>query len=168
MFLLRDSLAEPRTLSEVCMRNFVSLLAVALFAVAVMQGQANSSAVPKQMQSFDLNAIDKSVDPCTDFYHYACGNWLKKNPIPPDQAAWGRFNELHERNQIILRNILDKQSANNRRSQLQRPEDRRLLLLLHGRVRHRVEGTEASSAYVGSHRGAEREVPTTCPDRRSA
>ncbi len=98
------------------MRNLVSLLAVALFAITGAQAQTNTSAspdMPKPISSFDLNAIDKSIDPCADFYHYACGNWLKQNPVPPDQAAWGRFNELHQNNQIILRNILDKQSANN-------------------------------------------------------
>jgi putative endopeptidase len=98
------------------MRNPLCLLAIALFAIAAAQAQTNSSAatdMPKPMKSFDLNAIDKSIDPCTDFYQYACGTWLKQNPIPPDQAAWGRFNELHQNNQIILRNILDKQSANN-------------------------------------------------------
>jgi endothelin-converting enzyme/putative endopeptidase len=98
------------------MRNFLSLLAVALFAVTAALAQTNNSAstdVVKPIKSFDLNAIDKSIDPCNDFYQYACGTWMKQNPIPPDQAAWGRFNELHQNNQIILRNILDKQSANN-------------------------------------------------------
>ena len=44
---------------------------------------------PKAPQSFDLTAIDKTVDPCVNFYQYACGNWKKNNPIPSDQVALG-------------------------------------------------------------------------------
>ena len=57
---------------------------------------------PKKPIIFDLSAIDKSADPCVDFYQYACGNWLKQNPIPADQSRWGRFNELAERNNYLL------------------------------------------------------------------
>ncbi|WP_263383204.1 M13 family metallopeptidase [Granulicella arctica] len=57
---------------------------------------------PAKPISFDLSAIDKTADPCTDFYQYACGNWKKNNPIPADQVRWGRFNELAERNNYLL------------------------------------------------------------------
>ncbi len=96
------------------MRNRVLIFLLAFLAAIAGRAQTNPAVAdngPKQIKSFDIDAIDKAVDPCNDFYHFACGNWLKQNPIPPDQAAWGRFNELHENNQIILRTILDKQSA---------------------------------------------------------
>ncbi len=65
-----------------------------------------ASSVPPEIPIFDLNAIDKTIDPCVDFYQYSCGNWMKNNPIPPDQSRWGRFNELFEHNLYILRDIL--------------------------------------------------------------
>ena len=66
--------------------------------------------------SFDLTALDKTTDPCGNFYQYACGNWIANNPIPPDQSAWGRFNELNERNQRILRDILETSAGKASRS----------------------------------------------------
>jgi len=63
---------------------------------------ASAPTEPKKPISFDLSAIDKAADPCTNFYQYACGNWMKNNPIPADQVRWGRFNELAERNNYLL------------------------------------------------------------------
>ena len=81
-------------------------------AVAQTPGAPNAAdskpSAPPEAKSFDLSAIDKSVDPCVDFYAYACGNWNKANPIPGDQVRWVRsFSVLSERNRYLLWQELD-------------------------------------------------------------
>jgi putative endopeptidase len=94
------------------MRKLLNQLLASLFAAAslcVAQNASPSSGV-------DLKAIDASVSPCQDFYQYACGNWMKANPIPPEYARWGRFNELIDRNQDTLHTILEDAAKHPERS----------------------------------------------------
>ena len=84
------------------MYTFRCLLAAA-FAAACLPAADGPSA-----SGVDLKAMDPAVNPCQNFYQYACGGWRKNNPIPPDQSRWARFNELAERNLAIERGILEK------------------------------------------------------------
>ena len=63
--------------------------------------------------SLDVKAMDKSADPCVDFYQYSCGGWKKTNPIPPDQVSWGVYGKLYQDNLNFLRGILEQAGSTN-------------------------------------------------------
>ena len=78
------------------------------FCVAVAQNSGPAPASSHAAVRFSEDMLDKSIDPCTDFYAYACKKWKAANPIPADQSGWGRFNELEERGEYTVRGILEK------------------------------------------------------------
>ena len=66
-----------------------------------------SPAAAPELRVFDPSLIDKSIDPCENFYRFSCNNWFKRNPLPADHAGYGRFTELYELNLLHLRQILE-------------------------------------------------------------
>lgn len=60
---------------------------------------------------FDILSLNRAADPCGNFFQYACGGWMKANPIPGDASRWGTFDALQERNRILLQSVLEAASA---------------------------------------------------------
>ena len=83
-----------------------------LGAVAALAAPETAPRIPR----FSIDYMDKAVDPASDFFHYAAGNWIKANPVPADKSRWGAFIELQERNWFLIHGILDATAANKDRS----------------------------------------------------
>src|SRR5579863_5956531 len=95
-----------------CLLTVAGVLAAASFLAPEARAQesaehASGPAHPSELRVFDPALIDKSIDPCENFYLYSCNGWFKRNPLPPDQTAYGRFAELHELNRQHLKQILE-------------------------------------------------------------
>jgi len=92
------------------MRSLWKFIAVCALVIPLWaQSKPETAKKPADVR-FSADMLDKSIDPCTDFYAYACSKWQAQNPIPSDRASWGRFNELQERGEYIVQGILEKAS----------------------------------------------------------
>ncbi len=91
---------------------FASFVSVRMLRAG--QAAASSKTSAGESHGADLTILDKTCKPCEDFYRYANGEWLKKNPVPAAYPSWGRFNELAERNREQLRQILEAAAANSK------------------------------------------------------
>jgi putative endopeptidase len=101
-----------------------SLLASIAAAVCTL-GLTAQQPAPKPLSampyspSLDLTNMDRSVDPCDDFYKFSCGGWQKSNPIPADQPGWGVYSKLANDNQQFLWGILEDDARAQNRSPVQ-------------------------------------------------
>ncbi len=78
---------------------------VGISALAEQPVEAPLSALP-YTPSLDLAAMDPAANACEDFYQYACGGWMRRNPIPDDQTSWSVYGKLYDENQRYLWGIL--------------------------------------------------------------
>jgi putative endopeptidase len=84
--------------------------AMALAVLSVLPAVSQQASSEKHQPALDVHSMDRSVDPCTDFFAYSCGGWVKNNPIPPDQAAWDTYSKMQDENTARLRGILEAAS----------------------------------------------------------
>ena len=94
-------------------KHSVCLLLLLLVTLTLANAQAPSAkpssepALPYS-PSLDVSSMDKSIDPCVDLYHYSCGGWQQKNPIPPDQTSWSVYAKMYQDNLMFLRGMLEQ------------------------------------------------------------
>jgi putative endopeptidase len=92
-------------------RTTISLLLLWFVAALLSASPQEQMPATKTLKALDPDLMDKSVDPCENFYQYSCGGWLKQNSIPKDESSYGRPNEIIDRNQEVLKAILEKAAA---------------------------------------------------------
>src|SRR5579863_9797040 len=91
-------------------RAWLNNIAAFLVSMVPLLSQDRPLAALPYTPSLDLPSMDRSANPCTNFYRYSCGGWIKNNPIPPDQAVWNVYSKLQQDNELFLWGLLAQAS----------------------------------------------------------
>ena len=94
--------------------NTINSFVLGLAAASILPhftARLSAAEATPQVPRFSVQNMDASVEPSTDFYRFAAGNWIKNNPVPADKSRWSGFEELQERNWRLLRDILEATAA---------------------------------------------------------
>lgn len=86
-------------------------MVIPLVAVGVMAMSGCGKTPVKEtakVEAINLANLDTTVAPGTDFYQYACGGWIAKNPLKPEYSRFGTFDQLRENNQEQLRSLIEE------------------------------------------------------------
>jgi putative endopeptidase len=91
----------------------ISRTGLLALALAFLTTLAVAQSSEKHEPALDVTSMDRSVDPCVDFFAYSCGGWIKNNPIPADQTSWDTYSKMQDENLTRLRAILDEAASPN-------------------------------------------------------
>ncbi len=94
-------------LLAVCL-TLLTLCAGLLAQTTPASSSSSSSSASRRLEYFDPAMVDRDLNPCSDFFQYSCGKWVKANPIPSDQPGWGTFNSLGLWNIAAVRETLEQ------------------------------------------------------------
>jgi endothelin-converting enzyme/putative endopeptidase len=107
--------------------TFVALPLALAAATADLKVRATSDVAqafrPAGSSGIEIDALDRKIDPCTDFYQFACGGWVTKHPLPADRRSFGRFQEVQDRNFALLRRLLETPASSRDEGDRQKAAD---------------------------------------------
>src|SRR5947209_4493825 len=110
--------------SSVCLASLICSMALLAQTASVNAASGASNSTDEgqsatKLERFDPNLVDKTLDPCNDFYKYSCSKWLAANPMPADQVFWGTGSGLELWNENLLRETLQAAATASNRSATQ-------------------------------------------------